>query len=137
MNAMYHAVKLPSTHENSCRFAKKKIVTRVFATILNIIIVTARRRRRTHAARPPPETASPQVLFFGRNGRIYHSGGHRHWNVGFYIFFMIFSLIYLAVRVWVSLIVTKLYSLLMKIGEHRAKEVDDHHSYDAKCACMP
>ena len=32
---------------------------------------------------------------------------------------------------------TKLYSLLMKIGEHRAKEVDDHHSYDAKCACMP
>ena len=62
---------------------------------------------------------------------------HRHWNVGFYIFFMIFSLIYLAVRVWVSLIVTKLYSLLMKIGEHRAKEVDDHHSYDAKCACMP
>ena len=77
------------------------------------------------------------VLFFGRNGRIYHSGGHRHWNVGFYIFFMIFSLIYLAVRVWVSLIVTKLYSLLMKIGEHRAKEVDDHHNYDAKCACMP
>ena len=53
------------------------------------------------------------------------------------MFFMIFSLIYLAVRVWVSLIVTKLYSLLMKIGEHRAKEVDDHHSYDAKCACMP
>ena len=50
---------------------------------------------------------------------------------------MIFSLIYLAVRVWVSLVVTKLYSLLMKIGEHRAKEVDDHHSYDAKCACMP
>ena len=42
-----------------------------------------------------------------------------------------------AVRVWVSLIVTKLYSLLMKIGEHRAKEVDDHHNYDAKCACMP
>ena len=40
-------------------------------------------------------------------------------------------------RIWVSLIVTKLYSLLMKSGEHRAKEVDDHHSYDAKCACMP
>ena len=40
-------------------------------------------------------------------------------------------------RIWVSLIVTKLYSLLMKIGEHRAKEVDDHHNYDAKCACMP
>ena len=95
----------------------------------------ASRRRRGRT--PPSETASTQVLFFGRNGRIYHSGGHRHWNVGFYIFFMIFSLIYLAVRVWVSLIVTKLYSLLMKIGEHRAKEVDDHHSYDAKCACMP
>ena len=28
-------------------------------------------------------------------------------------------------------------ALLMKIGEHRAKEVDDHHNYDAKCACMP
>ena len=40
-------------------------------------------------------------------------------------------------RIWVSLVVTKLYSLLMKIGEHRAKEVDDHHNYDAKCACMP
>ena len=27
--------------------------------------------------------------------------------------------------------------IIMKIGEHRAKEVDDHHNYDAKCACMP
>ena len=44
---------------------------------------------------------------------------------------------YTGFRIWVSLVVTKLYSLLMKIGEHRAKEVDDHHNYDAKCACMP
>ena len=50
---------------------------------------------------------------------------------------MIFAIIFLCFRIWVSLVVTKLYSLLMKIGEHRAKEVDDHHSYDAKCACMP
>ena len=44
---------------------------------------------------------------------------------------------YTGFRIWVSLVVTKLYSLFMKIGEHRAKEVDDHHNYDAKCACMP
>ena len=76
-------------------------------------------------------TPSTRTLLYGTTTHFWS------WNVGFYIFFMIFSLIYLAVRVWVSLIVTKLYSLLMKIGEHRAKEVDDHHSYDAKCACMP
>ena len=100
--------------------------------------INEQRVRRTKITAKSKTADSPiEVLFFGRNGRIYHSGGHRHWNVGFYIFFMVFSLIYLAVRVWVSLIVTKLYSLLMKIGEHRAKEVEDHHSYDAKCACMP
>ena len=46
----------------------------VFAQILNIIIIT--------------------ILFFGRNGRIYHSG-NRNWNTGFYVAFMIFAIIYL------------------------------------------
>jgi len=86
----------------------------VLATILNIIIIT--------------------VLYFGRYGRVY---SHHSWSVGLYIAFMIYFIFYLCVRIWISLIVTKLYSLLMKIGEQKAKELDDHNSYVAKCACAP
>lgn len=71
----------------------------------------------------------------GRHGRVFSS--NHSWSLGLYIAFMIYFIFYLCVRIWISLIVTKLYSLLMKIGEQKAKELDDHNSYVAKCACAP